>query len=87
MKAWDVSNSSLPSFQKINKILEKNFGTPVHSLQMTKPDFLVIGLNNGLFSGWNLAHNSFDDLQAHSTPVQALHLFEKFLISGATQEI
>jgi len=54
---------------------------------MTKPDFLVIGLNNGLFSGWNLAKNSFDDLQAHSTPVQALHLFEKFLISGATQEI
>jgi hypothetical protein len=57
-----VTNANTPSFLKPNKILEKSFGSPVLTLQMTKPDFLVIGLSNGQFSGWNLSQNSFDNL-------------------------
>lgn len=60
---------------------------PVMSLQMAKPDFLVIGLSNGQFCGWNLAANSFDQLQAHGSSVNALHFADKMLISGAANDI
>ena len=57
VKAWDITNASTPGFTKINKLLERNFGAPVLSMKMTSPTFLVIGLINGSFQGWNLNSN------------------------------
>jgi hypothetical protein len=32
---------------------------------MANPSFLLIGLENGNFAGWNLGNNTLDALSAH----------------------
>ena len=66
VRAWDVTNAQQPAFTKMNKILERNFQMPVLSLKMTSPSFLVIGMNDGTFTGWDLNSNNVNSLQAHS---------------------
>jgi hypothetical protein len=49
---------------------------------MMSPTFLIIGLENGTYHGWNLSNNSFDSIPAHTKGVTTLTKFENFLISG-----
>lgn len=56
-------------------------------MKLANPSLLVIGLANGTFQGWNLSANSVDSLQAHQAAVHSLHMHDKWLISGALNEI
>lgn len=87
LKAWDITGAQTPTRVRLDKISEKNFNMPITTLQMTSETFLVIGLENGTFSGWNLVSNAFDILQAHQSPVRSLILHDKFLISGDATDI
>jgi len=49
---------------------------------MMTETFCVVGLANGWFKGWNLATNSVDDLQAHTSSITSLTRHGTFLISG-----
>ena len=41
-------------------------------MQMSSPVFLVIGLADGRFCGWNLQNNTFDYMAAHNSAVTAM---------------
>jgi len=52
---------------------------------MANPSFLLIGLDNGSFAGWNLGNNTLDALSAHQGPnsgIIYLQKFDNFVISG-----
>lgn len=58
-------------------------------MQLSSPVFLVIGLHDGRFCGWNLQSNTFDYMLAHSHPVTAMSSAviqnQLFLMSGDSQ--
>ena len=58
------------------------FDYAITSLCMTSDTFLVIGLQNGSFMGWNLSQNTFDGIPAHSQAVTAMYKHLNFLVSG-----
>ena len=49
---------------------------------MATDSFLIAGLENGQFLGWNLANNGQDMLSAHQNAVTCLKKHGGFLISG-----
>ena len=59
MKAWKFNGSSL------NCALTQPVQAPITCMELTSPTFLVMGLGDGRFCGWNLATNSFDYIIAH----------------------
>ena len=56
-------------------------------MQLTSPTFIVAGLSNGCFAGWNLQTNQMDEFKAHEYPVTSLHLHQTFLVSGDSNGI
>ena len=63
---------------------EQTFESPITSLCMTSETFLVAGLYNGTFQGWNLTTNSIDVLTAHTQAVTSLYNHQNYIISGST---
>jgi hypothetical protein len=55
-------------------------------MQLSNPVFLVIGLFDGRFCGWNLQNNTFDYLPAHNCAVTVMStttiLNQIYLMSG-----
>jgi len=55
-------------------------------MQLASPVFLIIGLANGQFRGWNISANSFDYVQHHTVAVTAMTTCnianELYIISG-----
>ena len=51
-------------------------------MELTSPTFLVMGLGDGRFCGWNLSTNSFDYIIAHQSPVTAMIFSPNLLLSG-----
>ena len=55
---------------------------PVTSLKLTSETFLIVGLQNGNFQGWNLTDNGISTLPAHPQSVDSLFKHHNYLISG-----
>ena len=51
---------------------------------MASETFLIVGLQNGTFQGWNLTTNSFDGMAAHAQSVTALTKYQNYLLSGSS---
>jgi len=51
-------------------------------MELTSPTFIVMGLGDGRFCGWNIATNSFDYIIAHQSPVTAMTFSPNLLLSG-----
>lgn len=84
LKAWVIDRAQ----GVLTAMHTQPFDCGVNTLKMTSETFLIIGLQNGTFQGWNLEKNSFDTLPAHTQSVTALHKHANFLVSGdATGEI
>ena len=63
--------------------------TPLQSapqnMKLVNPSFLLIGLDNGSFAGWNPSTNGVDYLPAHqgaNSSITTLNIFEQFAFSG-----
>ena len=61
VKAWTPS----PDGQTLTLAISNPLPAKALSLQLMNPTFLIIGLENGSYHGWNLASNSFDSIIAH----------------------
>lgn len=57
LKAWDVTAAATNPMFIMKNVSEKQFQCEITSLQLVTPTFLVIGLANGTFSGWDLNTN------------------------------
>ena len=55
-------------------------------MQMTNPTFLLIGLENGHFAGWNLTTNSLDYLPAHEGANAEIIKLEKHELSSKLRD-
>jgi hypothetical protein len=58
---------------------------PAPGLNLTKlqDTFMLCGLENGSYHGWNLSNNSFDSILAHKNGgVTAVAKKDNFLLSG-----
>jgi hypothetical protein len=51
-------------------------------MKFVKPDFLIIGLENGAYHGWTLTNNSFQSIETHKAGITSLHLRDDFFASG-----
>ena len=69
LKAWIINREQ----GVLTSMETKQFEVPVISLKMMSETFLVVGLQNGSFQGWNLSLNSFDVLPAHPQSVTSMH--------------
>jgi WD40 repeat protein len=49
---------------------------------MTSPTFLIAGLDNGGFCGWDLTTNTFNEIKPHNAPITCLSVFRTYLLSG-----
>lgn len=76
IKAWS------PKVESFELFAEQTSQTEVLCLQMTSPTFLVAGLLDGSFAGWNLENNQFNVFKAHDFAVTSLHQHQTFLVSG-----
>ena len=52
-------------------------------MQLVSPDFLVAGLDNGCYLGWNLTTNRPDVIEAHKNGgIMTLRKYNDFILSG-----
>ena len=52
-------------------------------MKLINPDFLAIGLDNGIIFGWSLSTNSFDRIEAHQGgAIMVIKMHGNFLITG-----
>lgn len=78
VKAWTPS----PDGKSLAMAISNPLPGKALSLQMLNPTFLIIGLENGTYHGWNLANNAFDSILAHQKGVTAITKVDNFLLSG-----
>jgi hypothetical protein len=57
---------------------------PAAGLNLTKLNdtFMLCGLENGSYHGWNLSNNSIDSILAHKCGVTVVAKKDNFLLSG-----
>lgn len=52
-------------------------------MKLLNPDFLVIGLDNGIITGWNLSSNSFNNIEAHQGgAIMVIKMHGNYLITA-----
>jgi WD40 repeat protein len=51
-------------------------------MQLTSPTYLVVGLSDGTFAGWDLQSDQISILPAHNSPITSIMLHDQFLVSG-----
>eukprot|EP00347_Sterkiella_histriomuscorum_P008066 403346504 len=79
VKAWTLSEDQ----RSLKQVVQTPLAGPALSMQLVNPDFLVIGLDNGCYTGWTLSANKQDQIEAHkSGAVTTLHKYQDFILSG-----
>ena len=68
IKAWKTTE------QGLIQSAEQTCKAEILCMQLTSATFIVAGLTNGCFAGWNLQTNQLDEFKAHEYPVTALRL-------------
>ncbi|CDW76594.1 UNKNOWN [Stylonychia lemnae] len=79
IKAWTVGADQ----KSLTEIAQTPLPGKPLQMQLVSQDFLVVGLDNGCYTGWNLLTNGLDKIEAHKNGrVMTLKKFNDFLLSG-----
>ena len=68
VKAWSIQQGTLKCE------VEKMMNAEVTCMQLTSPLYLVVGLSDGTFAGWDLSSDQISILPAHMSPITCMML-------------